>query len=175
MIKNSKAFVEEAKTWNTDPEEIQVSYDVLALYPSVPIKKAITNLMEMLVKDHDDFRTRTVLKLEHVKQLIEVCLYKSYFLFDNQIHSLEDSGPIGLSLMVVLAESFLQMIENKALNIANGKPSPVHPITHKRYVDDCHDRFKNKETSEEFLKILNSQEPQIQFTAENENSSKDHQ
>ena len=75
--------------------------------------------------------------------------------------------------MVVLAESFLQMIENKALNIANGKPSPVHPITHKRYVDDCHDRFKNKETSEEFLKILNSQEPRIQFTVEYENSDKE--
>jgi len=112
-------------------------------------------------------------KLEHVKQLVEVCLYKSYFLYDNQVHCLEDSGPIGLSLMVILAESFLQMIENKAMNIANSRPSPVHPITHKRYVDDTHDRFKNKETSEEFLKILNDQEPRIQFTAEYASADKE--
>ena len=173
MIKNSKVFVEEAKTWDIDPDEIQVSYDVVALYPSVPIKKAISNLMEMIQKDYNDFKTRTILKLEHVKQLMDVCLYKSYFLWDNQIHCLEDSGPIGLSLMVILAESFLQMIENKAMNIAISRPLPVNPITHKRYVDDTHDRFKTKEASDEFLKILNDQEPRIQFTAEYESSNKD--
>ena len=65
------------------------------------------------------------------------------------------------------------MIENKALNIARSRPLPVNPITHKRYVDDTHDRFKHKESSEEFLKILNEQEPRIQFTAEYENSNKE--
>ena len=88
--------------------------------------------MNMLQDDYDEFKTRTILKLEHVKELIEVCLYKSYFLWNNKIHSLEDSGPIGLSLMVILAESFLQMIENKSLHIARNRPVPVNPITHKR-------------------------------------------
>ena len=98
MIKNSKAFVNEAKTWNIGQDEIQVSYDVVALYPSVPVKKAIDNLMDMLKDDFECFKTRTLLKLKHVKELLEVCLYKSYFLYDNKIHHLEDSGPIGLSL-----------------------------------------------------------------------------
>ena len=163
VIKNAKAFVEEAKTWDISPNEIQVSYDVVALYPSVPVEKAILNLMEMLQKDFEDFKTRTILKLEHVKQLMEVCLYKSYFLWNKQIHSLKDSGPIGLSLMVVLAESFLQMIENKSLIIARNPP-----ITHKRYVDDSHDRFLTKDSSEEFLTILNAQDERVQFTAEYE-------
>ena len=124
--------------------------------------------MEMLQNDYEDFKTRTILKLEHVKQLMEVCLYKSYFLWNKQIHSLKDSGPIGLSLMVVLAESFLQMIENKSLIIARNRLSPVDPITHKRYVDDSHDRFLSKDSSEEFLTILNAQDERIQFTAEYE-------
>ena len=81
VVKNSKAFVEEAKSWTIDPNEIQVSYDVVALYPSVPVKKAIDNLMDMLKEDYDDFKTRTILKLEHVKELMEICLYKSYFLW----------------------------------------------------------------------------------------------
>ena len=92
---------------------------------------------------------------------------------DNKIHCLEDSGPIGLSLMVILAESFLQMIENKSLSIACSRPLPVNPITHKRYVDDTHNRFKNTETSEAFLTILNEQEPRIQFTAEYESTNKE--
>ena len=146
--------------------EIQVSYDVIALYPSVPITKAIENLMNMLTSDIRNFETRTIFKLRHIKQLLEVCLYKSYLLWNNQNHSLENSGPIGLSLMVVLAESFLQTIEKRAINIAINKPIPVNPITRKGYVDDTHDRFKNKQLSEEFLKILNNQEPRIQFEAD---------
>ena len=173
VVKNAKEFVEEAKTWKIEPNEIQVSYDVVALYPSVPVKKAIINLMDMLSKDYEDFRTRTILKLEHVKQLLDVCLNQSYFLWDKQIHSLKDSGPIGLSLMVVLAESFLQMIETNAISIASNRISPVNPITHKRYVDDSHDRFMTKNNSEEFLEILNDQDDRCQFTAEYETITQD--
>ena len=43
------------------------------------------------------------------------------------------------------------------------------PITHKRYVDDTRDRFKDLDESESFLKILNEQEPRIKFEAEYEN------
>ena len=113
----------------------KISYDAVALYSSVPVKKAIDNLMIMLQYDIDDFKTRTVLELKHVKQLLEVCLEQSYFLWNNEIHCLEDSGPIGLSLMVVLAESYLQMLEKKALLIARSRTIPVAPITHKWYVE----------------------------------------
>lgn len=104
--------------------------------------------------------------------MIEVCLYKSYFLWDNKIHSLIDSGPIGLSLMVVLAESYLQKIENCALDIASNLDIAVTPITHKRYVDDTHDRFMSKIESEKFLEILNNQDDRIQFEPEYEDEKK---
>lgn len=172
MVNNSTTYVEEAKGWNIDTEEIQVSYDVVALYPSVPVKKAIENLMDILKGDEEDLKTRTIFQLKHIKLMVEVCLYKSYFLWDDKIHLLKDSGPIGLSLMVVLAESFLQMIERNALTIAKHLPVPVDPITHRRYVDDTHDRFKTKAQSEQFLTILNEQEPRIQFTAEYEDENK---
>ena len=173
MIKNSKSFVDEARNWAINPNEIQVSYDVVALYPSIPIKKATVNLINILNEDFEDFKTRTVFNLNHIKQLIEVCLYKSYFVWNGQIHCLEDSGPIGLSLMVILAESFLQTLEKTALTIARSLSPPVAPITHKRYVDDTHDRFNNKEESEEFLKILNEQESRIKFEPEYENANKE--
>ena len=38
-IRNSQSFVEEAKTWEIAPSEVQVSFDVVDLYPSVPIKE----------------------------------------------------------------------------------------------------------------------------------------
>ena len=172
-VKNSRTFVEEAKTWIIDPHEVQVSFDVVALYPSVPVKKAIANLMDILKADELEFSSRTVFRLDHIKDLLEVCLWKSYFLWDGKIHCLEDSGPIGLSLMVVLAESFLQTLEKNAMTIAASLPTPCVPKTHRRYVDDSHDRFHNKPNSQEFLAILNQQEPRIQYTAEYENDAKE--
>ena len=74
--------------------------------------------------------------------------------------------------MVIMAEGFLQVIERNAINTALSFPQPVAPITHRRYVDDTHDRFTTKETSEEFLRVLNSQEPRIQFEPEYEDNNK---
>ena len=37
-IRNSTSFVQEAKDWKIEPTEIQVSYDVVNLYPSVPLR-----------------------------------------------------------------------------------------------------------------------------------------
>ena len=44
-LKNSAEFVNEAKTWDTSTDEIQVSFDIAAMYPSIPIKKAIEMIM----------------------------------------------------------------------------------------------------------------------------------
>ena len=45
VIKSS-SFVNEAATWETTQEEIQVSYDVTNLYSSIPIDNAITVLRD---------------------------------------------------------------------------------------------------------------------------------
>ena len=46
---------------------------------------------------------------------MEFCLSKSYFLYENRIRLLENTGPIGLSLMVVLSKTYLQHLEDKAM------------------------------------------------------------
>ena len=38
---NSYTFAQEAKTWEIYQDEVQVSYDVVNLYPSVPVDSAI--------------------------------------------------------------------------------------------------------------------------------------
>ena len=112
---NSKSFVNEAATWETTQEEIQVSCDVINLYPSIPIDKAISVLINTLNNDLDDRNTRTKLTLTDTQRLTELCLSKSYFLYENKIRLLENVDPIGLSLMVVLSESYLQYLEHKTI------------------------------------------------------------
>ena len=133
-VMKSSSFVNEAATWETTQEEIQVSYDVTNLYPSIPIDKAINVLMDTLNNDLNDLNTRTKLTLTDIHKLTELCLSKSYFLYENKIRLLENAGPIGLSLMVSLSGSYLQYLERKA--IAEALTLNIQTKTFKLYVDD---------------------------------------
>ena len=142
-IKNSVEFANEAKTWKISLTEIQVSYDVTNLFPSVFFDKAIDAIVEYLKNDLNNVRTRTKLALVDIHQVIDLCLSEHYFLYNNLIWKLYNSGPIGLPIMVVLSECYLQRLEEKS--IALYFPLNISPKTFKRYVDDNHARFENKQ------------------------------
>ena len=71
-IKKTVGFVNEAKTWKISPTEIQVSYGVVNLYPSVPLDKAVDVIVEYLKHDFNNVRTRTKLSLVDIYQLIDL-------------------------------------------------------------------------------------------------------
>ena len=59
----------------------------------------------------------------------------SDFIYDKTHHTAEDSGPIGLSLMVVVAEIWMDHTLKEAIKIANEKHLPT-PRSLKVYMDD---------------------------------------
>ena len=65
-------FANEAKTWKISPTEIQVSYDVVNLYPSVPLDKAIDVIVEYLKNDFNNVKRKAKLTLVDKRQLIEL-------------------------------------------------------------------------------------------------------
>ena len=132
------------------------------LYPSIPIGKAIDVILQQLSKNYEDLKKRTKLMLVHIQQLIELCVSECNFLWDNVIWNLLNSGPIAFSIMLVLSESYLHNIEKKAIEIA--LRFGIVPKTFRKYVDDSHARFRSRSNVTEFLNVLNSQDPQIQYT-----------
>ena len=86
-----------------------MSFDVVNLYPSVPIKESIDVLISQLEEDREDLKNHTKLRINEIKELLELCLSKCYFLYNGEIHKLENKGPTGLSLMVTMAESYLKI------------------------------------------------------------------
>ena len=81
-----------------------------------------------------------------------------------------NSGPIGLSLMVVISEAFLQCIEKQAIQQA--LQLQCDPISFLRYVDDSYSRFNSVEKANSFLDVLNAQDKDIQYTIEFEDEQK---
>ena len=153
-VKNLRSFVSQAQTWKIEPDEIQVSYVVTNLYPLIPIDKAIDVIMQQLSEDYEDLKTRTKLALVDIQQLIELCVSECYFLWDKAIWNFLNSGPIGLSNMVVLSESYLQYLEKYAIELA--LTFDIAPKTFRRYVDDSHARFGSRNNATKFLNVFNS-------------------
>ena len=104
------------------------------------------------------------LALVNIQQLIDLGVSECYFLWDNIIWNLLNSGPIGLSVMVVLLESYLQNLEKNSIELA--LRFDIAPKTFSRYVDDSHARLGSRSNATEFFNVLHSQDPQIQYTIE---------
>ena len=71
--------------------------------------------------------------------------------------------------MVLLSESFLQNLEKQGIELA--LTFGIAPKTFPRYLDDSHAPFGSRNDATEFLNVLNSQDPQIQYTIEYENDN----
>ena len=104
-----------------------------------------------------------------IHKLIELCLSTNYVIFDNRVRIFENSGSIGLALMVVISEAFLQRLENKTIQEA--LTTNLVPLTYIRYLDDTHTRFETVHQSHSFLSIINKQNNVIQYTMEKEDQS----
>ena len=75
-VTNSYAFVQEVKTWDREiyQEEVQVSYDIANLYPSVPVDKAINVLTDTLNNDKEHLKESAILSLTYIHKLTELSL-----------------------------------------------------------------------------------------------------
>ena len=85
-IQNSQDFVEQIKDLKLEEDEILISYDVTALFTSVPVDGAIVVVKDRLAKD-SSWKTRTYLSAEEIITLLEFCLTTTYFKLENRYTS----------------------------------------------------------------------------------------
>ena len=115
-IKNSKDFVDKCKNIKIAEDETLVSYDVTALYPSVPQEEAIQVFNHELMND-TNLEQKTKMKPESVEKLFKTCVEATYFIFNGRLYKQIDGLAIGASTSGFAAELFMQRFEKKALNM----------------------------------------------------------
>ena len=84
-INSTQDFVEQAKHITLAPGECLSSYDVSALFTSVPVDPALKIIKDLLEKD-PTLKKRTVLPVEDISLLLEFCLKNTYFSFQCQFY-----------------------------------------------------------------------------------------
>ena len=158
-VKNAKDFIDSIQDIRLKPNECLVSYDVEALFTSVPIQAAL-NITKKKLEEDKELHLRTSMSVQHISWLLEFCLRTTYFLFQGEFHQQLEGTAMGSPISPIIANLFLEDLEAKALST-----SPHPPSMWKRYVDDTL-TIINRDHKDAFLDHLNSIDDNIRFTSE---------
>lgn len=155
-VKNSFDFVDRLKDVEIAEDEMMVSFDVEALFPSIPIEHAIQAFDEYLVLNGVANEKKSV-----YIQVAKKCMEQNYFQFRGSIYLIEHGTSMGNPLSPLIAELFMAMFETTLKN--DGKL----PRIWLRYVDDIFAIVRKSELNS-LLTLLNEQYETINFTTEKE-------
>ncbi|XP_037506744.2 uncharacterized protein LOC119382905 [Rhipicephalus sanguineus] len=160
-VRNSYDFIEKVRNTVLHDDEIMVSFDVKSLYTSVPIDFAVKVCTDALESD-PSLPERTPLEAPDLSRLLEFCLSNTYLTFQKKFFKQVHGTAMGASISVTAANLAMESLESRALSSFNPRPRVFL-----RYVDDCFSVVKKSALSA-FLLHLNSMDPAIQFTTEEE-------
>jgi len=161
-LRNGYEFVQSIRGLELHEDEIFASLDVKALYPSVPIEDALLHCTYVLDQDQrfsSRPTTREVSKAG-VMELLRFCLNNSYFQFRGDYYRQVEGGAMGVGIVAIVADLFMESLEDRALS------RMAHPPRMwKRYVDDCWAVIR-ADYFEDMFTQMNKQHGNIKFTKE---------
>ena len=158
-INSTQDLVEQAKHITLAPRECLSSYDVSALFTSVPVDPALNIIKDLLEKDHT-LKERTVMEVSDIILLLEFCLKNTYFSFQDQFYEEVEGAAMGSPVSPIVDNLYMEYLEQKALSTV-----PKPPRFWCRFVDDTFVIHKEA-NKQSFLQHINSVDPAIRFTVE---------
>ena len=110
-LKNSYETKEKLKNIIVPDNHLLVSFDVKALFTSIPLDFAKECFKKFLVKNSLIF-DQTRLNLNELLKLVDFCLDASFFRFNGKIFKQIKGTPMGSPVSAVIAEIVMQELEN---------------------------------------------------------------
>ena len=158
-LQNTKDFIQQLKEVKLQQDETIISYDVKALFTSVPIQPVL-NIIKNKLENDQQLQHRTSMSVSQITSLLEYCLRSTYFVFQGEYYEQLEGAAMGSPLSPIIANIYMEEFETRALST-----SPNPPTLWKRFVDDT---FVVIQTAhkEEFFHHINSIEEGFQVTPE---------
>ena len=113
--------MEQVKQIKLEPGECLSSYDVSALFTSVPIDRALNIIKDLLDKDNT-LKERTVMEVGDIILLLEFCLKNTYFSFQGQFYEQVEGAAMGSPVSPSIANLYMEYLGQKTLSTA---PHPL--------------------------------------------------
>ena len=93
-VQNTKDFAEQIKNIKLLPDKCIISYDVKALFTSVPIEPAIKIIQQHLENDNE-LQQRTSMSVKHIIMLLEFCSKNTHFIFQGRFYEQTEGAAMG--------------------------------------------------------------------------------
>ena len=158
-FKNTQHFVQLIHSKRLEPGEVMTSFDVKALFTSVPVDPSIHIVQQEFAKD-STLPQRSNMFIQQIVTLLQFCLTDTYFLFQGKFYEQVHGAAMGSPINSLTANLFMEEFEVKALSSCSHPPS-----LWLRFVDDT-SVITKAEHSKTLLQHINNQDPHIQFTVE---------
>ena len=117
-IQSTSDFVSKVMEVTLLPGECLSSYDVTALFTSVPIDPAL-NIIKDLLEQDDTLSNRTVLSVQNITELLGFCLHNTYFSFQNRFYEQVEWVAMGSAVSPIVANLYTEHFEGEALRSAS--------------------------------------------------------
>ncbi|XP_055840500.1 uncharacterized protein LOC129908179 [Episyrphus balteatus] len=158
-VLNTFDFVDKVKEISIEDDESIVSFDVEALFPSIPVDVAIESLkLHLEAKNVDESHKRVYLRAA------KVCMSHNCFVFRDKFYKNKNGTSMGNPLSPLIAEAFMSKFETDL------KKEGLLPRIWLRYVDDVFSVVK-KNSVNEILNTINNRYNSIKFTYEEEDDN----
>ena len=120
-VQNTKDFINSIEGIQLKPEECIMSYDVNALFTSVPIQPTV-NIIKKHQEEDKELHLRTSMTVKHISCLLEFCLKNTYFSFQGRFYERIEGAGMGSPISPIIANLFMEDLEVQAINTS---PSPL--------------------------------------------------
>ena len=159
-IHSTQDFVGKVNKVTLQPGECLSSYDVTAVFITVPVEPALDTIRELL-EQVSTLKERTVLPVKVIILLLGFCLHSSYFSFQEQFYEQVEGVAMGSPVSLMVANLFMEYLKQKTQGTATNPPR-----LWLRYVGDTF-VIQREEHKQNFLEHINSVDPAIKFRVEN--------
>ena len=127
-VHDSFSFAEKVSSFC--PDHFMASLDIESLFTNIPLNEVIDTCIDDLLCD-----TNTIQNLDRndMRELLNLAVYESFFIFDQVMYRQIDGVAMGSPLGAILANEFLCHFEKQWLSEC---PPDFLPKVFKTYVDD---------------------------------------
>jgi hypothetical protein len=154
-VKNSTTFANDLIKLKIHNNYRMITFDIKDLYVNIPICETLDITKNLLLEHNDDHTTKQMISLLHT------LLQQNYFAFQNHIFQPYTGIAMGSAISGIIAEIFLQYLENKHLNQLLDEKSIIFYTI---YVDDLFLIYSTDRTNTEKIHdYLNNLHPNLEF------------
>ena len=121
-LRNTQHIIKKIQQFKLQPGQVISSYDVTALFTSVPVDPAINMVQQRLTQD-PTLSQRTQMSIPQIVTLLEFCLKNTYFLFQDKYYEQVNGVAMGSPISPLIANLFMEEFEVKALQSAPHPPA----------------------------------------------------